>query len=169
MAYVVFFATVQAEQLRAGHVESAPVCYPLNSVLRTIGLGKVGKNLSSVLVHFLKPVFCCLLVVSAVYSPILHQFQVILKLGQQVVSRHLPACEEIATHPICGVTRYEVIAQTSVGKDVGEKQPAWFEPTRNVLEEALVVFQMLEHLNRDYAVELTLCDVKGVDIASHDY
>jgi hypothetical protein len=74
MAYKVLFTLIVAEELRARHVEYAPVGNPFDCIFGAVSLSEQWKDFSSVLVHQLKPILGCLLVVSTVYFPILDEF-----------------------------------------------------------------------------------------------
>lgn len=84
------------------------------------------------------------------------------------MSWHLSPGEKIPTHPVRCIASYEVVAQAAVGEDVSEKQTTWFKPARDVFEKALIVFQMLEHLDRNNTIKLTSGDIEIVDVTCYD-
>ena len=53
-------------------------------------------------------------------------------------------------------------------EDVREEHSARFEPTRDMGEEALIIFEVFKHLDRDDAVELRGRGVEDVDVAGDD-
>ena len=59
-------------------------------------------------------------------------------------------CEECPSHPII----FEVIRLPFVSENVNEKLPSLRQPEGELPEERLVVLHVLEHLYRDYSVEL---------------
>ena len=168
MAHEPFFAGAVAPEFGATHVKHAPVGPPFGGLVGAVGFGEEGHDLGAVGVHFLEPVLGGLLVVAAVYFPIGDELEVVLELHEKVVRRHLSTGEKIAAHPVGGVAGDKVVAQAMMREDVREEHPARFEPTRDMGEEALVIFEVFKHLDRDDAVELRGRGVEDVDVAGDD-
>ena len=119
-------------------------------------------------VHVLQPVLGGLLVVATVYLPIGDDLEVVLELEKEIVRGNLAAGEEVAAHPVRGVAGDEVVAEAVMRENVREEHPTGLQPARDVGEEALVIFEVLKHLDGDDAVELRGGGVEDVDVGRDD-
>jgi len=113
-----------------------------------------------------------LLVVTAVDPPLVDDAQVVLKMRQQVLTRHDAAEEEVLRHPVGLVAHLVGVGQRRVRKDVDEEPAVVFEPAADLGQQQAVVAHVLEHLDGDDAVEaaaelvcgeIEVDDVAGVD------
>ena len=96
--------------------------------------------------------------------------EVVLKVEEEVVGRHLATSEEIAGHPVVFVFGFVVVGVFAVGEDVDEEFSAGFEPGGDALQQELVVLHVLEHFDGDGTVEdvgalaLVVDHVDGLDL-----
>jgi len=164
---VPFFAAAEAPEFGAGHEKDAPVDPPADGLVGAVGLGEERADLGGMGVHVLQPGLGGLLVVGAVDAPVIFQGQIFLEIEEEIVAGHDAAGEEIAGHPVGGVASLEVVGEFAMGEDVDKEETVGAKPARDMGEEALVIFHMLEHFDGDDAVE-GLGDIEAVHVAGDD-
>ena len=112
----------------------------------------------------------------AVDDPVVLDGQLVGEVQQQVVAGHEPTGEEVPRHPIAATTDVEGVGDLTVAEDVHEELAAGSQPRRDAAQQLLVVAHVLEHLDRDHAVERRAGDDIGrglglaqdVDVAGQD-
>ena len=89
------------------------------------------------------------------------------KVNKQVVAGHGPAREEILGHP----SLFELVGEILVGENVDKELAGWFEKAVDLVQQVLVVFHVLEHLDGHYPV-VVLHNIEGAlivgDVAGND-
>lgn len=85
------------------------------------------------LVHEGEPGFGSFLVVGAGDLPVVVDLEVVLKVEEEVVGRHLATSEEVAGHPVVFVFGFVVVGVFAVGEDVDKEFSAGFEPGGDAL------------------------------------
>lgn len=163
-----FVAVLVAPQLRASHEEYAPVVPPASDFVFAVGFGEDWFDGCGVGIHPFEPRVGSFFVVGARDVPVLGDAEMILEVEEGVVGRHLSAREKVFCHPVVFTFDLVVVCEFLVGEDVDEQFSRGFEPGRNLSEQALVIFQMLEHFDGNDAIELggfrlEIIDVNGFD------
>jgi len=102
-------------------------------------------------------------VVEAGEQPALLERELPREGGQQVGRGHHTAGEEVARHPVGGSGVLERVGELAVAEDVDEELAARREPAREAGEERRVVPHVLEHLDRDDAIEAAV-ELEAVDV-----
>src|SRR5688572_14130967 len=151
-----FLAGPVPEQLGAGHEEDAPPLQPGFRRLRAIRGGQRLQRRPAVYVEIPEPGIGRLLIMGAIPPPAADEPQIVLEACREVVGRHHPAGEKVPAHPVRRPLLLEGVRRASVAEHVHEEQAARREPVVDAGEQFAPVAHVLEHLNRDDAVEALL-------------
>jgi hypothetical protein len=137
------------KQFGAGHVKDLPAGEPGGSICLAIRILQVWPDLLLASSHLCQPVFTCPGVMSAVDPPLVSKRQVSLKVQQQIRRGHGTTRKEMGGHP----TALEIIGSTPMSEDMDEQFTTGFQSSSNLLHEQLVVFHVLEQLDRYHSIE----------------
>jgi hypothetical protein len=85
--------------------------------------------------------------------PTRRRLQFVLEVLQQILAGHEPGGEEISRHPIRFIACQEVVSELAMAEDVDREQALVPQPTSDVRHQLLVVFHMLEHLDRQHSIK----------------
>ena len=164
MTHQPFIAVTEPPKLGAGHKEYPPVCAPFRRLFVPVGFGKNRRDRGLVGVHFFQPRLGSPLVVGSANTPVTTDGEIILKVEQKIIRRHGAPFEEVARDPIRRIAALEVISEFAVGENVHEQLAARPEPSSNLGHEQLVIFHVLEHLDRNHAIEPAIPCFKNIHI-----
>lgn len=104
-------------------------------------------------VHGEQPSFEGFGVVESVDDPLVGEGEMLVEMLEDIEGGHESAGEEVASHPIVIAVGVEGISEGFVSEDVDKEETIGSEPGSDPLEEQVIVAHMLEHLDREDAVE----------------
>lgn len=80
--------------------------------------------------------------------PVPLEAEVILKVQQQIIARHLPTSEKSGRHP----PLVECICEVFMHKNMNKEQATWLHPGADSTKQFFVVLHVLKHFNAQYSV-----------------
>ena len=89
----------------------------------------------------------------AIDTPVLFDFQVVLKAEKQIVRGHDAAGEKIPAHPVAFPAGFISVGKLPVREDVDEQFALGRQPCVDSIEQARPVAHVLEHFHRYHAVK----------------
>lgn len=117
-----FLTTRKTEKLSTSHEEDAPANQPGCCLILAVNFCEESDNLIPVPVKSGQPCFCGFLVVDTADPPVLANVKLVLKIKQEIVTRHQPACKEVLRHPIGGIAHGEWIGEADVREDMDKQE-----------------------------------------------
>ena len=168
-----------APKLLASHIEDAPTNEPTRSLspprrpgkLSAIGLFEELKYLLTVLICLPKPGSCRLVIMRSAQQPVILHVKIALKVEQKCVGRHNPSGKEMLSKPVRRIPNLKRIGIDPMREDVHKEQRLRTHPGRNARHQKLIIPHMLEHLDRNDAIErngVVRTSIKVVHIRSDD-
>jgi hypothetical protein len=155
---------VVSEQLGARHEKEAPTHPPSAHVLGAIRLLQRLPDFVAAKVHVREPRFRRPRIVRAIPAPPTPRDEMLLAPQRHVVARHHAAGEEVTAHPVAVVAHFERIRRAAMSEHVHEEESSGREPRAHAAKRFGPVAQVLEHLDRDHAVEPRI-GLEIVDVA----
>src|SRR6267142_1481214 len=155
MADAPFSAVGVTEQPCGGEEEPAPAPHPQARVA-AVNLAKNAFDLVAVGIKIAEPLERGALIMRAAPAPFLLDLEQIRILPDQMMAWHHPAVEEMLRDPVLTVSAIESIGARTMGIDMQEEAAVGREPRSDPRHQFAPVDDVLEHFNRDDAVELPL-------------
>ena len=83
----------------------------------------------------------------AVHPPVLFNPKQCIEIEYQVVGRHHPTGEKMATHPVVIAIRFKGIGVLAVGKDMNEDPTVAFQPGIDTRKKCFPVAHVFKHFH----------------------
>src|SRR6266403_3932488 len=155
MADAPFAAIGIAEQPGGCEQEPAPAPHPQRGVVAA-GLAKTTLDLVAMGIEIAEPVERRALIMRAAPAPFLLDLEQIGILPDQMMAWHHAAGEKMLRDPVFAIGATEQIGTRTMGKNMHEEAAVRRQPRPHPRHQITPVHDVLEHFNRNDAVELPL-------------